>query len=56
MKKRIYEKPSMEAVELQQRTMLLIGSIKATRNGYSDMQEFTWGQEESGSEELNNEE
>ncbi len=33
MKKRQYDKPSMKAVELQQRTMLLAGSVQATMNG-----------------------
>ena len=39
MKKRQYEKPSMEGVELQQRTMLLAGSS----NGVNQLDSFTPG-------------
>jgi len=44
-KKQFYEKPSMQVIELQQRTMLLAGSNpapnSATIDDYEDG-EFTW--------------
>jgi len=37
MKKKQYQKPSMKVVELQQRTMLLAGSLTGNRNNpYGD--------------------
>jgi len=47
MKRKNYEKPTMKVVELQHRTMLLAGSLEATRNGYGtasndDGTEQTW--------------
>jgi hypothetical protein len=33
MKKKQYDKPSMKVVLLQQRTMLLAGSVEATMSG-----------------------
>ena len=41
MRKKDYEKPTMKVVELQHRTMLLAGSLEATRNGYGEAQTDT---------------
>lgn len=41
MKKKMYEKPSMKVVLLKQRTMLLAGSVSATRSDYEAIEE-TW--------------
>ena len=45
-KKKKFEKPSMQVIELQQRTMLLAGSNpapnSATIDDYEDGGEFTW--------------
>ena len=41
MKKRDYEKPSMKVVELQQRTMLLAGSLTGNRdNPYGEPETY----------------
>lgn len=42
MKKKMYEKPSMKVVLLKQRTMLLAGSVSATRSDYDEAIEQTW--------------
>ena len=42
MKKKTYEKPSMKVVLLKQRTMLLAGSVSATRSDYDEAIEETW--------------
>jgi hypothetical protein len=42
MKKKMYEKPSMKVVLLKQRTMLLAGSVSATRSDYDEAIEETW--------------
>ena len=42
MKRKDYKKPTMKVVELQHRTMLLAGSLEATRNGYGEAQTDTW--------------
>ena len=36
MNKKDYEKPTMRVVELQQRTMLLAGSVGAQRSSYGN--------------------
>lgn len=42
MKKRTYEKPTVKVVELQHRTMILAGSVDATRSGYGTAEELEW--------------
>lgn len=42
MKRKDYQKPTMQVVELQQRTMLLAGSFNGTRNPYGDPEEWDW--------------
>lgn len=42
MKRKDYQKPTMRVVELQQRTMLLAGSVEAQRSSYGIAQEETW--------------
>lgn len=42
MKKKIYEKPTMNVVKLQQQTHLLAGSVQSTRPGYGEAQEEDW--------------
>ncbi len=43
MKKKIYEKPTMNIVKLQQQTHLLQASgVKSMRSGYGDAQEEDW--------------
>lgn len=42
MKKKIYEKPTMNIVKLQQQTHLLAGSVQSTRSGYGEAQEEDW--------------
>lgn len=43
MKKRIYEKPSIKVVELQQRSMLLAGSLNDPENNLNDPENYTNG-------------
>ena len=47
MKRKDYEKPTMQVVELQHHTQLLqtSGTVTATRNGYGDANEQTWDEE-----------
>jgi hypothetical protein len=43
MKKKEYERPTMQVVQLKQRSQILAGSpLKATRNGYGDAEEIDW--------------
>jgi hypothetical protein len=42
MKKKIYEKPTMQVVKLQQQQQLLAGSVQSTRPGYGEAQEEDW--------------
>ena len=42
MKKKEYEKPTMQVVQLKQQPQLLAGSVDATRNGYGDAEELIW--------------
>lgn len=42
MKKKIYEKPTMNIVKLQQQQLLLNGSVQSTRPGYGEAQEEDW--------------
>jgi hypothetical protein len=43
MKKRKYEKPSIEVVVLKQQQQLLAGSgVKSMRSGYGEAQEDEW--------------
>lgn len=42
MQKRMYQRPSMQIVEMKQQGSLLSNSIEATRNGYGDAQVTEW--------------
>lgn len=42
MKKKEYEKPSVEVVELKQQPTLLAGSVQSTRSDYGEAQEYDW--------------
>ena len=43
MKKKQYEKPSLEVVVLNQQTALLAGSgVESTRSGYGDAEDQDW--------------
>ena len=42
MKKKEYERPTMQVVQLKQQPQLLAGSVDATRNGYGDAEELEW--------------
>ena len=43
MKRKNYEKPTMQVVQLQQRSQILAGSgVDATYNGYTDGGTDTW--------------
>ena len=42
MRKKLYEKPTMNIVKLQQQTHLLAGSVQSTRSGYGETQEDEW--------------
>ena len=43
MKKKEYERPTMQVVQLKQQSQLLAGSVGASRDGYGDVIEVTWG-------------
>lgn len=44
MRKKLYERPTMNIVKLQQQTHLLAGSgVNAMRNGYGTATDWTWG-------------
>jgi hypothetical protein len=40
MKKKLYEKPSMEVLECEQEVQLLAGSVSATMDGVFDEEEW----------------
>ena len=42
MKKKQYEKPSLEVVVLNQQTALLAGSVQATQENYDNGGEDVW--------------
>ena len=43
MKRKDYEKPTMQVVKLQQQCHLLAGSgVESTRTGYGDAEEEVW--------------
>ena len=43
MKKKDYQKPTMNIVKLQQQTHLMAGSgVQSMRSGYGEAQEETW--------------
>ena len=42
MKKKMYEKPSLEVVVLNQQTALLAGSVQATQQNYGNGGEEDW--------------
>ena len=43
MKRKEYERPTIDVVKLQQQQHLLAGSpLDATRNGYGDAEELDW--------------
>ena len=42
MKRKDYQKPTMEVVELKQQQTLLAGSVGAGRDDYGDAIEETW--------------
>jgi len=47
MKKKDYQKPTMQVVMMKQQQQLLAGSgVKSMRSGYGSAQEQTWGDEE----------
>ena len=43
MKKKEYERPTMQVVQLKQQPQLLAGSVGASRDGYGVAVEETWG-------------
>ncbi len=42
MKKKEYERPTMQVVKLEQTCQILAGSVEATRSGYGDAEELDW--------------
>jgi len=47
MKKKVYEKPTMQVVMLKQQQQLLAGSgVQSMRSGYGEAQVDTWDEEE----------
>ena len=43
MKKKLYQKPTMNIVKLQQQTHLMAGSgVQSMRSGYGEAQEEDW--------------
>jgi len=43
MRRKTYEEPTMQVVQLKQRSQILAGSpLDATRNGYGDAEELDW--------------
>ena len=42
MKRKKYDVPTMQIVEVKQQMQLLAGSVEATRSGYGDAEEFDW--------------
>ena len=46
MKKKDYQKPTMQVVKLQQQTHLMAGSgVQSMRSGYGEAQEEEWDEE-----------
>ncbi len=45
MKKKEYEKPAMQVVQLKQQAQLLAGSVGASRGDYGVANEDTWEEE-----------
>ena len=43
MKKKKYERPTMQVVQLKQQSQLLAGSVGASRGDYGGAIEETWG-------------
>jgi len=43
MKKKEYERPTMQVVQLKQQSQLLAGSVGASRGDYGVAVEETWG-------------
>lgn len=42
MKRKDYQKPTMNIVKLQQQTHILAGSVEASRSDYGTAEEETW--------------
>ena len=42
MKRKEYEKPTMQIVELKQTGMLMTSGFEATRSNYGDAEELDW--------------
>ncbi len=42
MKRKNYERPTMQVVKLEQTCQILAGSVEANRSGYGDANEDTW--------------
>jgi hypothetical protein len=42
MKKKEYERPTMQVVQLKQQPQLLAGSVQSTRSDYGEAQEYDW--------------
>jgi len=42
MKRKDYQKPTMQVVMLKQQQQLLAGSVQSTRSGYGEAQEDEW--------------
>ncbi len=49
MKRKDYQKPTMQIAVLQQQAHLMAGSVESTRTGYGTAVEDTWGDEPSSS-------
>ena len=47
MKKKEYERPTMQVVQLKQQSQLLAGSVGASRGDYGVAIEDTWGDDSS---------
>jgi len=47
MKKKDYQKPTMQVVKLKQQQQLLAGSgVQSMRSDYGEAQKYEWGDEE----------
>ena len=53
MKKKEYERPTMQVVQLKQQSQLLAGSVGASRGDYGVAVEETWGGGDSSAPLLN---
>lgn len=40
--KKKYQTPEIQVLELERHTMLLAGSLRATRSGYGEAEEYDW--------------